>query len=58
MEHGILMSEVENRYKEAKARGYISEISFLVDKKLCMDDYIEVWPGVGWYRFKKLRVIK
>lgn len=52
------MEEIDILYAEAKARGYVSEVSFLVDKKLKMEDYVEVWPGVGWYRLKGLRVVK
>lgn len=52
------MGKVEEMYAEAKARGYVSEISFLVDKNLKIEDYVEVWPGVGWYRFRKLKVVK
>lgn len=43
---------------EARARGYISEVSFLVDKKLKRNDYVEVWPDMGWYRLKRLTVVR
>ncbi len=52
------MGKIEEMYAEARLRGYISEISFLVDKNLKIEDYVEVWPGVGWYRWKKPRIVK
>lgn len=52
------MEEIDVIYAEAKARGYISEVSFLVCPELKIEDYVEVWPGLGWYRFKKLKVVK
>lgn len=48
---------VEEQYAEAKRRGYISEVSFLVDKKLKFEDYVEVWPEAGWYRLKKWVIV-
>lgn len=52
------MDEIDAIYAEAKARGYISEVSFLVCPELDINDYVEVWAGLGWYRMKRPRVVK
>lgn len=50
----LTAQEVLSQDEEAKRRGYLSEINFLVDKKLKKKDYVEVWPMSGWYRKRDL----
>lgn len=58
MNTSVYISDVDEMDAEAKKRGYISEVSFLVDKKLNKKDYIEVWPDMGWFRLRMPKVIK
>lgn len=54
----IPLQEMMEKEEEARRRGYISDVSFLVDKKLKKKDYVEVWPGVGWWRRRMPEVVK